>query len=58
MDDRSNPELERPGDEVPEDAPSAGENVCPACEGSGEKDGEPCSNCDGTGKVTEAIGGG
>ena len=49
---------ERPGDEVPPEAPSSGENICPECHGEGEKDGEPCANCQGTGRVTEAIGGG
>jgi hypothetical protein len=41
-----------PGDEVPEDAPSSGENVCPECGGDG------CDHCGGTGTVTEAVGGG
>jgi hypothetical protein len=48
----------RPGDEAPAEEPSAGENVCPECGGSGEKDGSACPNCDGTGRVIEAIGGG
>jgi hypothetical protein len=48
----------RPGDEAPADEPSAGENACPECNGSGEKDGSECPNCEGTGRVIEAIGGG
>jgi RecJ-like exonuclease len=54
---RSGEELE-PGDEAPPEEPSAGENVCPACDGSGKADGETCENCGGSGKVIEAIGGG
>jgi hypothetical protein len=48
----------RPGDEAPEEAPSTGENACPECGGSGRKDGSECANCEGTGRVIEAIGGG
>ena len=48
----------KPGDEAPPGEPSSGENVCPECEGSGEKDGAECPNCAGTGRVNEAIGGG
>lgn len=48
----------RPGDEAPADEPSAAENVCPECDGSGTIDGEQCGNCEGTGRITEAIGGG
>ena len=47
-----------PGDEAPPDEPSAGEDVCPECGGSGERDGEPCENCGGSGKIVAAIGGG
>ena len=47
-----------PGDEAPPEEPSAGENVCPECGGSGDSDGSSCSNCGGTGRITEAIGGG
>ena len=34
------------------------EDVCPACGGSGDKDGETCPACGGTGRTTEEIGGG
>ena len=51
------PEM-RPGDEAPSDEPSALDNVCPVCGGSGRKDDGVCENCQGTGMVTEAIGGG
>ena len=52
------PERDKPGDEVPEDAPSAGANQCPECGGSGEVDGETCEACRGTGRVEEGVGGG
>jgi len=48
----------RPGDEAPEEEPAAGENACPDCGGSGERDGRECPTCRGTGEVTEAVGGG
>jgi RecJ-like exonuclease len=47
-----------PGDEAPPEEPSSGENACPECGGSGEVDGSDCSNCEGTGRVNEAVGGG
>lgn len=46
-----------PGDEAAPGTPGTGENVCPECNGSGIQDGEKCPTCDGTGKVTEGIGG-
>ena len=46
------------GDEAPPEEPSAGENVCPRCEGSGRVGGEACSDCGGSGTVIEAVGGG
>jgi len=47
-----------PGDEVPPGESSAGENLCRACNGSGERDGQTCDTCGGSGKVTEAVSGG
>jgi len=47
-----------PGDELPEDNPNAGRDVCQACGGSGELDGSTCPVCDGTGETVEAVGGG
>lgn len=48
-----------PGDEVPPGTEGAGENICPRCGGSGRREnGEPCPNCNGTGVVVEAVGGG
>lgn len=52
------PEDLAPGDEAPPDEPSAGENICPECGGSGELSGESCRNCGGSGTVVEAVGGG
>jgi DnaJ-class molecular chaperone len=46
-----------PGDEAPSGTPGAGENVCPACGGSGQLDGATCRTCGGTGKVIEEVGG-
>jgi DnaJ-class molecular chaperone len=47
-----------PGDEVPPDTYSAGEDACERCDGTGEVDGGTCPDCGGSGKVVEAIGGG
>ena len=47
----------RPGDEAPPDSPSAGEDICPACGGSGRTDEGPCGNCNGTGRVMSTVGG-
>jgi hypothetical protein len=57
-DDDLTQEPRRPGDEAPADENSAGENICPVCGGSGEKDGARCEHCEGTGRVIEPIGGG
>jgi hypothetical protein len=46
-----------PGDDAAPGTLGTGENLCPACSGSGEKDGETCDQCNGTGKVIEGIGG-
>lgn len=47
-----------PGDEAAPGTPGAGEDVCPRCNGSGERDGNACEDCGGTGKVIRGIGGG
>jgi len=47
-----------PGDDAPPGTPGTGEDTCPACSGSGRIDGRACENCDGTGRIVEAIGGG
>ncbi len=46
-----------PGDEAPPGTPGAGENICPACGGSGKLEGAACETCGGTGKVIEEVGG-
>jgi hypothetical protein len=48
---------ERPGDQAPPGQPGAGENLCPACSGTGKVNGHPCDQCKGTGKVITGIGG-
>ncbi|MDP9400480.1 MAG: hypothetical protein M3P39_05945 [Actinomycetota bacterium] len=47
-----------PGDEVPPGDPSAGENLCRVCAGTGSVEGEPCTNCGGTGRTTEIVSAG
>jgi len=46
-----------PGDEAPQGTPGTGENVCPACGGSGRQGAAACPNCQGTGTVTVGVGG-
>lgn len=46
-----------PGDEAAPGTPGAGEDICPACNGTGTRDGTTCTNCGGKGKVIEGIGG-
>jgi len=46
-----------PGDEAPPDTPGTGEDICPRCSGRGEVDGEPCTDCEGTGRVVRGVGG-
>jgi RecJ-like exonuclease len=47
-----------PGDEATPGTEGAGENICPACKGSGRVQGGPCPNCGGTGRIVEGIAGG
>lgn len=46
-----------PGDEAPPGTPGTGEDICPACNGSGRKDGHRCTNCEGSGRIVRGIGG-
>jgi hypothetical protein len=48
-----------PGDEAAPGTVGSGDDVCPVCAGSGKNaSGGACSNCRGTGIITEGIGGG
>lgn len=58
MAQQGNPTGVNPGDEAAPGTPGTGEDICPVCKGSGQKDGKPCTNCGGTGKIIEGIGGG
>jgi hypothetical protein len=59
QDPRTPPPLPvHPGDEAAAGTPGTGEAVCRRCGGSGQWQGKACPDCDGTGKVTEGIGGG
>ena len=49
---------EAPGDEAAPGTPGTGEDICPACGGTGRKNNQICPNCNGTGKIIEGIGGG
>ncbi|KQV80296.1 hypothetical protein ASD15_15670 [Massilia sp. Root351] len=52
------PDIE-PGDDAAPGTPGTGEDVCPACRGTGKlAGGQPCSECGGSGRITEGIGGG
>lgn len=46
-----------PGDEAPPGTPSTGEDICRACGGTGQLNGGPCPECEGTGTVVRGIGG-
>ncbi len=41
---------------TPPDDPQVGENTCPACAGSGSRDGAECSTCASSGTVDEVVG--
>lgn len=47
----------QPGDAGPPGTPGTGEALCPRCSGRGQVDGRTCETCQGTGKVTEGVGG-
>ncbi|HEX2137715.1 MAG TPA: hypothetical protein VHG30_17780 [Microvirga sp.] len=46
-----------PGDQAAPGTPGTGENICPACKGSGKIEAQPCPTCGGTGKIIEGTGG-
>jgi hypothetical protein len=45
-----------PGDEAKPGEPQSGEDVCPACGGSGRQNGSKCPSCGGTGIVIAVVG--
>lgn len=47
----------RPGDQGQSDAAAVAEDVCPDCDGTGERDGDTCATCAGSGRIEEGIGG-
>jgi DnaJ-class molecular chaperone len=51
-------EMMAPSDEAPPGTPGTGEDVCPACGGSGRLHGRDCDNCLGRGRVIKAISAG
>lgn len=46
------------GDQAAAGTVGTGELTCPVCGGAGLIDTQRCTNCDGTGKVVQAVGGG
>lgn len=47
-----------PGDEAPPGTPGTGEDICPECNGRGkDARGQPCRNCEGTGRIVRGVGG-
>lgn len=49
----------KPGDEALPGTLGSGEDVCGDCSGTGiRKDGSECPTCEGTGRITQGIGGG
>lgn len=54
----SSPHL-KPGDEAAPGTVGTGEDICQDCSGTGKrKDGSECPTCEGTGRITQGIGGG
>ena len=45
-----------PGDEARPGSEQSGDQICPACAGSGRVDDAPCPDCGGTGRVTVIVG--
>ncbi|HVL70942.1 MAG TPA: hypothetical protein VM434_03560 [Beijerinckiaceae bacterium] len=46
----------RPGDEARPGSPQTGEQICPACRGSGRVGAAPCADCGGSGRVVRLVG--
>ena len=47
----------RPGDEAPEGSTGTGRHL-PDVKGTGIRNGQTCSECEGTGRIIDGIGGG
>ena len=45
-----------PGDEDAPGTKQTGEDICPACGGTGNLDRKPCPDCAGTGRITVIVG--
>ena len=45
-----------PGDEARPGSKQSGDQVCPACDGTGRVDEAACPDCGGTGRVTVIVG--
>ncbi len=45
-----------PGDEARPGSPQTGEQICPDCQGSGQREQRPCEICGGTGRVVRIVG--
>ena len=45
-----------PGDETRPGSKQSGEQICPACGGSGRAENAACPECGGTGRVTAIVG--
>lgn len=45
-----------PGDEAEPGTPQTGEAVCPACAGTGRRDGRACAACGGAGTIVQIVG--
>lgn len=45
-----------PGDEAEPGSPQTGDQICPACSGTGKTEGAACAECGGTGRVTVIVG--
>ena len=45
-----------PGDEARPGSKQSGDQVCPACDGTGRIDETACADCGGTGRVTVIVG--
>jgi hypothetical protein len=55
--EREPPKSLKPGDQAPPGTPGTGEALCPVCGGTGRISGRPCDQCNGTGVITQGIGG-